>query len=143
MNTQELAHRLFSEGCNAANYSIGSSGTLSEGYYLAFIQNRWQVCYTERGKDQSPIYTTFNEAEACEFYFQHIMAMRQDHCVGFFQSKQKSDALVIMLSEIGVASFQDQIPYRGPSDPRYRVFVTGKAIFAARSALGKLPIRDA
>jgi hypothetical protein len=142
MNTRELAQRLFEEGCNPSVYAIGSRGAASDAYCLIHDGSRWQVYYTERGQDSSPIYASASEADACEFFFGHIMAMRHSHCVGFFKSQQHADALQGKLNAMGVASRVDKIPYGGPDDPRYRVFVTGKAIFAAQAALGSVPVRD-
>lgn len=142
MNSIELAKRLLEEGCNPSNFAIGSSGVASDAFYLSRRGAQWQVCYTERGQDSEPIYVSGSEAQACEFFFRHIMAMRHDHCIGFFKSKGNALALEQELKGLGVLSWSDQIPYGGEHDPRYRVFVTGKEIFVAREALGVLPRRD-
>ena len=142
MDTHELSQRLFDEGCNASLYAIGSRGAASDAFCLTHNGAQWQVYYTERGQDSPPIYSSRSESEACEFFFQHIMAMRHDHCVGFFKSEQSAAALQSRLQEIGLSSSKDIIPYGGPNDPRFRVFVTGKAIFSATSALGNVPVRD-
>lgn len=143
MNSRELAQRLHDEGCSPSSYAIGSRGAASDAFYLSHTGTQWQVCYTERGQDSPPIYASSSESQACEFFFEHIMAMRHDHCVGFFKAKDSADALSRKLSGLGIASRHDQIPYGGPNDPRFRVFVTGKAIFPAREAFGALPLRDA
>ena len=142
MNTRELSQRLFDEGCNSSLYAIGSRGIASDAFCLTYTGTQWQVFYTERGQDSSPIYTSGSESQACEFFFQHIMAMRHDHCVGFFKSEQSAEALQSRLQEIGLRSWKDRIPYGGLSDSRFRVFVTGKFIFPAMAALGNVPIRD-
>jgi hypothetical protein len=142
MNTDELAQRLFEEGCKPGNYSIGSRGAASDSYCLTFNGTEWQVYYTERGQDSSPIYASESESQACDFFFRHIMAMRHDHCVGFFRLEQNALALQQKLLALGLAPWQDRIPYGGPNDPRFRVFVTGKAIFTAKAALGDIPVRD-
>ena len=142
VDTRELAQRLYEEGCNPHLYAIGSRGVASDAFCLTHDGTRWQVYYTERGLDSPPIYASEDESEACEFFFRHIMAMRHGHCVGFFKLEQNSRALQITLQEAGVSSWSDRIPYGGPSDPRYRVFVTGKAIFQAKAALGDVPVQD-
>jgi hypothetical protein len=142
MNSIELAKRLLEEGCNPSKYAIGSRGGASDAFYLSRRGAQWQVCYTERGQDLQPIYISDSESQACDFFFQYIMAMRHDHCVGFFKSKGNAVALDHELRELGVLSWSDQIPYGGKHDPRYRVFVTGKEIFVAREALGVVPRRD-
>lgn len=142
MNIRELAQRLFEEGCNPSSYAVGSPGGASDAFCLTHNGSQWQVYYTERGQDSPPIYTSGSEAQACEFFFQHIMTMRHDHCVGFFRSKANAEALQGKLHSCGVFSWCDQIPYGGPGNPRFRVFVTGKAIFPAKAALGDIPVRD-
>ena len=142
MNTRELSQRLFEEGCNPASYAVGSRGGASDAFCLAYTGTQWQVYYSECGHDSAPIYASDSEAQACEFFFQHIMAMRHDHCVGFFKSEHNAAALEVRLHELGVSSWSDRIPYGGPKDPRYRVFVTGKAIFPVKASLGSVPVRD-
>lgn len=142
MNSIELSERLLAEGCNPSNFAIGSRGGASEAFYLSRRGAQWQVCYTERGQDLEPIYVSGSESQACDFFFQYIMAMRHDHCVGFFKSEDNAVALEQELKKLGALSWSDQIPYGGEHDPRYRVFVTGKEIFVARKALGVVPRRD-
>jgi hypothetical protein len=142
MNTRELTQRLFEEGCNPSLYAVGSRGAASDAFCLTHTGTQWQVFYTEHGQDSPPIYASSSESQACEFFFQHIMGMRHDHCVGFFKLEQNAEALQDQLRGLGVSSWKDRIPYGGPSDPRFRVFVTGKSIFQARSALGNVPVRD-
>lgn len=144
MKIQELAQRLIDEGCNPAAYAIGSRGTASDAVYLSCQQNEWQVCYTERGQDSAPIFASASESQACEFFFHYVMSMQHLHCIGFFKSQASAEELQATLSGLGMESRSDQIPYGGPDDPRYRIFVVGQAILAAKEALGtELPLRDA
>jgi hypothetical protein len=136
-----LALRLEEEGCLASSYAIGERGGASDAYCLTRRGALWHVYYTERGVDQAPLLSSTSEAEACAFLFRQIMSFRHDHCVGFFRSAGAAEALASMLGERGIACWRDQIPY-GPRDPRHRVFVTGRAIFAARALLGEIPARD-
>ncbi|UQS16614.1 SPOR domain-containing protein [Pseudomonas sp. HS6] len=142
MNSRELAERLLEEGCNPSSFAIGSRGAASDAFYLSRKGEQWQVCYTERGEDSPPIHVSDSESQACDFFFKYIVAMRHDHCVGFFKSQDNAMALEHELKKLGVVSWSDQIPYGGEHDPRYRVFVTGKAIFVAREALGVVPRHD-
>lgn len=143
MNASELSRRLEEEGCNPALYAIGSRGTASDAFCLTSSGSKWKVYYTERGKDERPIFESRNEAEACDFFFGHIMSMRHDHCVGFFRSHERADELFQRLQEFGLSPWRDQIPYDGPTDLRYRVFVAGKEIFETKAKIGEVPIRDA
>ncbi len=142
MNTRELSQRLFDEGCNASLYAIGSRGGASDAFCLTHNGTQWEVYYTECGQDFPPIYASGSESQACEFFFTHIMAMRHDHCVGFFKSDQRAEALQSKLRQAGLSSWKDKIPYGGLNDPRFRVFVAGKAIFQAMQVLGTVPVRD-
>src|SRR5215212_4474733 len=142
MNIRELQQRLEAEGCNPHLYAVGSRGTASDAFCLTSNGTQWQVFYTERGQDQSPIFASSSEEAACEFFFKYITGMRHNHLVGFFRSEAAAQALLERLAQLGLASSHDKIPYGGPADPRYRVFVIGKAIFAARAALGDVPLRD-
>ena len=140
MNSRELKQRLTEEGCNPDSYSIGHGG--SDCYCLCHEQGAWRIFYTERGQDSPPILETTSEEKACEFFFQQIMRIRHDHCVGFFRSEGNADSLLQKLAEHGLQPWQDEIPYGGIDDPRFRVFVTGKAIFKAKDLLGRVPQRD-
>jgi hypothetical protein len=142
MDTTELKRRLEAEGCNPLRYAVGARGAASDAFCLTHDGRRWNVFYTERGEDSPPIYSSDDEAEACEFFFGHVMAERHDHMVGFFIDEADARALRERLRRVGVASWQDRIPFGGMHDPRFRVFVTGKAIFAARQELGTIPLGD-
>lgn len=142
MSTRQLAQRLLDEGCNPSVYAVGSRGSASDAFCLTCTGAQWKVFYTERGCDSPPIHISNSESQACEFFFRHIMAMRHDHCVGFFVSKDSAAALEARLRDAGIAAWSDRISYGGPDDPRHRVFVTGKAIFPAKALLGAIPVRD-
>ncbi len=139
MNCHELATQLAAEGCDPGSYAIGERGAASDAYCLTFANGLWQVYYTERGVDQPPFFETAVEAEACTYFYQYIMRFRHDHLVGFFRNETAAHALQAVLARYGIASHQDVIPYNGR---RYRVFVTGKAIFPTRELLGELPLKD-
>ena len=141
MKAEELKRHLLEEGCSPHNFSIGPGA--SDVYCLEQQTGVWRVFYTERGKDDPPIFESRNEEEACEFYFDYITKkIRHDHLVGFFVSEGKAIDLESQLAQNGIQSHRDKIPYAGWSDPRYRVFVVGKAIFKARAVLGDVPLKD-
>ena len=141
MRVDELKRRLVEEGCSTNNYSIGRGG--SDVYCLENQNGTWHVFYTERGKDDPPIFESTNEAEACEFFFNYITKkFWHDHLVGFFVSDRNATALAEKLAQNGIQSHQDKIPYGGWVDPRYRVFVVGKDIFKAKEILGEVPVKD-
>ena len=62
MNAVQLMQRLLEEGCSPYNFSIGPGG--SDVYCLEQQDGAWRVFYTERGKNDHPIFETKSEAEA-------------------------------------------------------------------------------
>jgi hypothetical protein len=142
VNIQELEARLFQEGCNPSLYAVGARKDASDAYCLSFGDGEWRVYYTERGQDDAPIFTSESEEEACRFFFRHIMNLRHRHCVGIFRSQERAQSLCHKLEQSGLLPFSDKIPYGGFDDPRFRVFVVGKAIFRARELLGDVPLSD-
>ncbi len=142
MNIRELEKRLIEEGCNPSSFAIGSRGSASDAYCLTHNGQKWQVYYTERGIDSAPEYTSQSEEEACKYFYSFIMKFRHDHCVGFFHSESSAKKLQTKLEKQGLHPFQDKIPYGRWSDPRYRVFVSGREIFTAKELLGTVPIQD-
>lgn len=141
MNIRELEKRLLAEGCNPHYFAIEHQG--SDVYCLQNQNGVWRVFYTERGKDDLPIYETTDEEAACEFYFDYITTkVRHDHLVGFFRLEVNAQALRDKLALHGVSSHLEKIPYGGWADPRFRVFVVGKDIFRARQVLEEIPQED-
>lgn len=140
MDRNELARRLAAEGCNPSNYTIGRGG--SDAFCLHQTDGLWTVFYTERGLDWPPIFESADEDDACRFFLDKILSMRHDHCVGIFRSQRKARALAARLEHNRVEAWQDEILYSAPDDMRYRVFVTGKAVFEAGALLGELPLGD-
>ncbi|MEQ1773761.1 MAG: hypothetical protein ABL891_08255 [Burkholderiales bacterium] len=140
MNVAELQRRFDEEAANG--YVIGPDRRESDVYCLTQKGSHWEVCYTERGLDQSPLFTSGSEQEACDYFFKYMMSFRHDHCAGFFRSKTAADAFHVKLEAMRLSPWQDKIPYGGLNEPRYRVLVAGKAIFAVRAAFGAVPVRD-
>ncbi len=140
MNTTELARCLEAEGANSANYDIGRRGY--NGFCLLHEGGQWQVLFSERGQDQPPMFTSTDEAAACEYYLHLIMAQPQYHPVGFFRSEEAAQALRAQLEQQGLAVRTGSLLYTA-TEYRYQVWVMGKDIFPARRLLGRdLPLRD-
>ncbi len=142
MTVDELRARLEAEGCNPLRYAIGARGAASDAHCLTQRDGRWDVYYTERGHDAAPIFSSTDEAEACAWFLHFMLSERHHHLVGFFRGEAAAWALRQRLDDVGIESFLDRIPFGGPHDPRFRVFVSGKAVFAARRVLRDLPVRD-
>lgn len=141
MNIEELKTRLEEEGCSKMNYAIEESG--SDVFCLQNQNGKWRIFYTERGRDQEPMFESDDEAEACDYFFTFMMTkIRHSHMVGFFVSKQHAEEMQSILNENGIPNYRNDMPYNGWKDPRYRVFVEGKDIFKARELYNKLPILE-
>jgi|GEM_PF-685773 len=140
MTTTELARRLEAEGANPATYDIGRRSY--DGVCLLFEDGRWVVLYSERGRDQPPLFASADESAACEYYLAHVLAQPQYHAVGFFRSPAAAQALQARLEQHGLAVRTGQLLYAA-HDYRHQVWVMGKDIFAARRLLGaRLPLTD-
>lgn len=139
MTTAELALRLEQEGCSSGNYSINTRSY--DGFCLVNDGFQWAVFYSERGRDQTPIFTSINESEACQFYFDFVLNMRHDHLVGFLRSEKAARALQAQLAGQGIPTHADRMLY-GHNDYRHRIMVVGKDVFKARELLGTLPLTD-
>ena len=141
MNIHELEHKLIEAGCSGMNYSI--SDRSSDVYCLMNIEGVWKIFYTERGHDQESFFESTSEEEACEFFFNYQTEKIQHvHLVGFFKSKERSDALDAQLKSHGLQTWQNHIPHFDASGPRYRIFVVGRDIFRAKEILGAVPLED-
>lgn len=140
MTTAELARRLEAEGANPATYDIGHRSY--DGVCLLHEGGRWVVLYSERGRDQAPMFASADESAACEYYLAHVLAQPQYHAVGFFQSEKAAQALQAQLERQGLAVRTGKLLYAA-NDYRHQVWVMGKDIFAARQLLGSnLPLTD-
>jgi len=142
MNISELEKRLYEEGCNPNSYAIGKRGSASDAYCLTHNGQEWQVYYTERGSDDAPEYTSKSEEEACEYFFHLIMKFRHDHCVGSFVSKSAANQYHVKLASHGLHPFWNNIPYPVLKQPLYRVWVSGKEIFAVEKIVGSRFVTD-
>lgn len=111
--------------CNFLSIGIGSQPY--EGYMLESGKDgKFSWIYTERGiKHVQRRFDT--EAEAADFAFKQLKDDPIDwrQMIGFLKRKRELAVLLLALDERGIFYFQDVIPYGGPGDPRYRVFVNG------------------
>jgi hypothetical protein len=139
ITTAELERRLLEEGCNPANFSINTRSY--DGFCLLNDGLRWAVFYSERGRDQEPIFTSIDEATACQFYLDFTLNMRHYHLVGMLRSEPVARALQVRLGEQGMATHTDKLLY-ARNDYRHRIMAVGKDIFKAWALLGQLPVQD-
>jgi hypothetical protein len=138
LNMDQLKERLVEEGCNPNNYAVGRFGPADDAYRIVYDGGTWIVFYTERGSNSPPIFKSSNEDEACQFFLEKILSLRNDHCVARFLSQAEADTLKAELDAHKIASYQDVIPY-STNVKMYRIFVQRKAIIPTRDLLGTVP----
>jgi hypothetical protein len=139
MTTAELERRLLAEGCNPDNYAINSRSY--DGFCLMQQEGPWAVFYSERGRDQPPIFTSPDEATACQYFFDFVMKMEHRHLVAMLRSEPAAQALRARLAAQGIATHAYRLLY-AKNDYRQVISVVGKDVFRARALLGKLPLED-
>ena len=131
MKASELQEKLIDEGCNPDNFAVLCRG--HDAFCLDKKGSKWAVFYSERGCDSEPIFTSENEEEACEFFFNYVVKQQHWHIVGFFNKESDAIELVDKLVAIGIKPIRNDIPaYKTANDPRYRVFFVGKEIFKVK-----------
>jgi len=127
LTMKELKRRLEAEGYNNQFYCIGSGwGAISDGFALDITPQGFEFFYVERGQ-KSTIQCFDNEADACRYTYNFLANEKwsKSHLVGFFDSEKQADECVSWLQKKGIEYLSDTIPYGGPNDVRYRVFVFG------------------
>ncbi|MEP2104136.1 MAG: hypothetical protein ABJP02_13805 [Parasphingorhabdus sp.] len=122
-----LASWMSSECANKTSYGIGWD--ISEGMRIDRFGATWRWQYTERSEVRT-IKTFESESEIAACAYEQI---RKDpwawtHCVGWFKFECHKKAYTETLEDRGIAFYQDQIPFGGPEDPRYRIFVFGRDV---------------
>ena len=107
------------------SYAIGGR-SIFEGYGIGRNAEGFYWYFTERGQ-QDIIATFATESEAVAFAFNQISRDKtaKRHLVGFIKEKSAAQELIAELQKRNIEFEQDEIPYGGIHDPRYRIFVFG------------------
>jgi hypothetical protein len=129
MNLQELSEHLLLECYQPNAYHVGSGwGDCGDTYCIDRVDGQFEVFYVERGQRGKPIHRVQTEAEACATFLDVLDHARfsRAHCIGSFTAQSEADALAQLLASAGIKVHRDAIPYGGPSDMRYRIFVFGR-----------------
>ncbi|KZL09813.1 hypothetical protein [Pseudovibrio sp. Ad26] len=114
--------------CNFNGYSLDGEVIL-EGFILRRENKQFILFYTERGTERE--ISRFNtEEEATQHAYEQLKedVWAWSHCLAFTKSTRKIQNLKTQLSDKNIYFYEDVIPYGGPADPRYRLFVFGNAI---------------
>lgn len=143
MTIADVTPALLAAGCNPLGFAVGERGRASDAFVLLRQNNRWEVFYTERGVDSEPIFTHASEDMACEYFVNLVGSQTHWHLVGWFGDEAAVRRYEDEVRALGVKPIRNDIPnFRHAGDPRFRVFVLGKDIFAMRSRFPELPITD-
>jgi hypothetical protein len=144
MEASRVKQYLLAEGCAENTFAVGSRGPASDAFCLCHDGRSWKVFYTERGCDSSPIFTSNSEEEACAFFVKHMLSQEHWHLVGSYLNEADAEALAQRVALAGARPIRNDIPhFSRMNDPRYRVFVKGRDIFAVRKALETIPVKSA
>ena len=137
MNIEELNERLEEEGYNSQFYCIGPGWRrLGDGFALDKVGDSFEWFYVERGQRGRAEKVFASEEEACQFAYETLSKddWARSHMIGMFESAAEAAELAQELSREGIRSKTDRIPYGGPDDPRFRVFVYGRDVFKVKKA---------
>ena len=136
MKAKDLYEKLIQEGCNAKNFCIGSAARANDAFCLTKIKKSWVVFYTERGINSAPIFSSDNESEAVEFFYDFVRKQQHWHLIGSFTKEKNALKLEKKLKEMNVQPIRNDIPsFKLHGDKRFRVFVSGKDVFQARKLI--------
>ena len=142
MTISEIESKLLAEGCNRNQFATGQRGAANDAYCLIQRDGKWEVFYTERGEESSPIYSSASEEEACEFFFNHILSLEHWHLVGWFVNEAEAIDFEKRIAALGVKPIRNDIPFKSRKIDRFRVFVMGKDIFPVKAAIPELPLKQ-
>ena len=126
MQIPELRRKLEEEGCAPMNYAIESRG--SDAYCLMNDGRQWRVFYSERGWDADPIFTSDSEADACEFFLDHMRKQPNWHLVAVRPSEMEAKAFEKEIERHGATPIRNDLAESIMGTPQFRVFVAGRDI---------------
>jgi hypothetical protein len=138
MDCASLKERLEEAGCSESYYSIRCRN--DNTFALDQFDGEWWVFYTERGSVSDPEFRLESEEAACEYLWEKMQGIRQDHLVGWFTDLTEAQEFSRALTQLGLENHIDHIPKPVFPQTVYRVFVYGKAIFEVRREFPLLPL---
>lgn len=143
MELKELYDKFISEGCNRF-YIEGVGGPQSDDVEVLGLNNgTWEVCYMERGRKSTPMFSSKNKSDAIEFYSKHVLSIKHHHLVVMTRNEQKINEYKQLFIENNIEFLKNDIPhYSNNNDLVFRLFVFGKSIFKVQELDKSLPFRD-
>lgn len=138
---KELYDEFIAEGFSQF-YIEGIGGPTSDGSQILGLHNgNWEVCYTERGQRQKPLFSSSNKKEAIDFYRNHVYGIKHHHLAAFTRSKESIEKIKARLGNNNIEYWQNDIPsYSEVGDTVYRLFVFNKDIFRIKEIDETLPL---
>ncbi|MDD7972468.1 hypothetical protein [Roseinatronobacter alkalisoli] len=121
----DLKSWMVKNGCNFLSYQIDSA-PIYEGFILAEVRSFFHWIYTERGVERTDMVFRC-ELDAVSYAYKHIRddGWAWSHMVGFAKDKAQLGALRNCLQSRNIAYYEDEIPFGGKDDTRYRIYVHG------------------
>lgn len=112
--------------CNFNSYRLDGHPT-TDGYYYEKTESGYTWVARDRNIEVDR-WTFHTEAELVTHIYELVRAdgWAWCHIVGFMDSMDELAELKAELQQRGINFYEDSIPYGGPDDPRYRVFVHGR-----------------
>ena len=126
-------------GANFHSYEVGRPP--ADGFWLRKgPDGAVEMLYFERGRNR-PERRFETEAEAVAAFATQVAAdpWAWTHCVRMTADEAAAAAAMATLETLAIPAVMDRIPYGGPDDPRWRVFVFGTDRDRALAALGPAP----
>jgi hypothetical protein len=142
MTSKEVADRLAREGINPSAYrieTIDAGDGQDECYCLRQSGPSWEVSYLERGMHRA-LGSFATESSACDDLFARLdrEPTARSHLLAWFPEEAKADDLAALLLQAGIRpTHRDAPAFASRTDIRYRIFVDGRDIDAARKLLAR------
>lgn len=146
-NTEKL-ELLHQELMRKGRYNSWIVGMRNKSYKhdvfcLDYVDQKWKIYYTERGRDASADLETNDLDEAINFYREKILASDYSHCIVFTKTQNKIDEYKYILDKNGISSIQnDMTYYHEEEETAFRLFVLNEDVFKAERLFGTLPYQD-
>jgi len=140
---RKLNKELIENGCNNFFISGISKGLLDDVFCLNKQNGTWIIFYTERGKNEDPIYLTNDLDEVINYYKNYIMKIDHWHLIISTRSYEKIIEYKKVLEKSNIKTIENNIPaYKSKNDYVYRLFVLNKSIFEAKKIFDNIPYND-
>jgi len=138
---KQLHDEFIAQGYNQF-YIEGIGGPTSDGTEIFGLNNgNWEICYTERGQKNRPLFSSTNKKEAIDYYRKHVASIKHHHLAAFTRSMKKIEEIKILLGNNSIEYWQNDVSsYTEIGDTVYRIFVFNKDIYRIKDIDRSLPL---